>query len=137
MEYITFKRYKGPSPAGRVNIPALSICEVRDGVLYFNSKPICAVHSDVCNAHFAYNEDGNGVHRGYLTQSIRKQLLRKKNETADQHQARWDKIWDDEVSAQYKSQIEEERWFWGDNFYSASIEDLQHIAKLIGAREVK
>lgn len=137
MEYITFKRYKGPTPAGSVNIPALSICEVINGVVYFNHKPVCAVHSDACDAHFAYNGDGNGVHRGHLTSAIKKQLLRKPNETAEQHQARWDKIWEDKVCAPYKWQIDPERWMWGDNFYTAPIEDLQHIAKLIGAKEVK
>lgn len=137
MEYITFKRYKGPTVTGSVNIPALSVCEAKDGVIFYNNSQICAVHSDVCDAHFAFNGDGNGVHRGHLTASIKKHLEQKPNETIEQHQARWNKIWEDALCAKYKWEIDPEYWLWGDNFYTAPIEDLQYIAKLIGAKEVK
>ena len=53
------------------------------------------------------------------------------------HQDRWDKIWDDPRCQQYKCSDRDDFWLWNHDFYNAEIEDLKHIAKLIGAKEVK
>ena len=53
------------------------------------------------------------------------------------HQDRWDKIWDDPRCQQYKCSDRDDFWLWNHDFYNAEIENLKHIAKLIGAKEVK
>jgi hypothetical protein len=137
MEYITFKRYRGKTFGGVVNIPALTILEAREGVLYYNNNVVCAIHSDVCNEYFANNDDGNGVHRGRLTQAIKKRLAVLPGDTVASRQQRWDKVWADELCAKYRDKKDPNYWLWDDSFYTAPIEDLQYIAHLIGAKEVK
>lgn len=96
-------------------------------------KPVCAVFSDCAYEFFAQNDDGQGLLRGKLIQTI-KSTLAKHDEA---HQDRWDKIWDDPRCQQYKCSDRDDFWLWNHNFYNAEIEDLKHIAKLIGAKEVK
>ena len=79
------------------------------------------------------NDDGQGLLRGKLIQTI-KSTLAKHDEA---HQDRWDKIWDDPRCQQYKCSDRDDFWLWNHDFYNAEIEDLKHIAKLIGAKEVK
>ena len=102
-------------------------------VLLYNGKPVCAVFSDCAYEVFAQNDDGQGLLRGKLIQTI-KSTLAKHDEA---HQDRWDKIWDDPRCQQYKCSDRDDFWLWNHDFYNAEIEDLKHIAKLIGTKEVK
>lgn len=137
MEYITYKRFKGKTVSGDVNIPALTRLSAENGVIYLNGQPICAVHSNVGFTNFAANHDGNGMHRGRLIAAIQTRLHRKNQETQESWQARWDKVWDDAICRKYQDLGNPDFWVWNDDFYTADIQDLQYIARLIGVKEVK
>ena len=133
ISHITVKRAKFKTISGEVNIPYGTKLEVGGNVLLYNGKPVCAVFSDCAYEFFAQNDDGQGLLRGKLIQTI-KSTLAKHDEA---HQDRWDKIWDDPRCQQYKCSDRDDFWLWNHDFYNAEIEDLKHIAKLIGAKEVK
>lgn len=114
---------------GEVNLPALTICESDGKIIYFNGKPLCGLTSRNAHQHFARNDDGNGLERGRLTRSIEKTLSQKDND----HQARWDKVWDDPACQPYRREDYEDYWLWGHQFYEGDIEALRHIARLVGA----
>ena len=84
------------------------------------------------NAHLylARNDDGRGLERGALTTAITKRLEKRDKG----YQDRWDLVWEDETSQKYRHPDHEDHFLWGHAFYEAPVEDLQHIADLIGAR---
>ena len=130
MKYITHRRFKQNAICGHVNIPAMSICESLGNIIFYNNKPICAIASENAFQYFAINEDNNGMMRGKLTQNI--QNILSKND--DKHQERWDKIWSDNICHKYKRK-EHNCWIWNFDFFNADIQDLEYIAKLIGAKQ--
>ena len=101
-----------------------------NGILYYNNQPICFETSSIAHSHFAQNNDNQGIKRGQLTTSILKQL--EKHDT--QHDARWQKVWDDPICLKYKRPEFEDFFRFSHDFYIAPIEDLEHIAKLIGVK---
>ena len=129
MEYISYKRFKGKAICGLVNIPANSLCELTSGFIFFNGQKVCYSTSENAHKFFARNDDGCGMERGYLTASIQKQLAKVNN-----HQDRWDKVWSDPVCQKYKRVEHADHWLWNHEFFNADIEDLVHIAKLVGLR---
>ena len=132
MQYITHKRFKDNAICGRVNIPALNICDEQNGVVYFCDMPICYTTSENAHQFFARNNDGQGIKRGQLTQAIQNKLA--KRDSA--YQSRWGKIWDDVLCQKYKREEYDDFWLWNHEFFNASIKDLQYIAKLIDVKEV-
>ena len=128
--YITHRRFKQKALCGDVNIPAMTACEVEDGVIFCNARPICAVTSENAHQYFSINTDGNGMERGNLTQAIQKRLAK----LDAQHQDRWDKVWEDPICKQYKRTDHADFWLWNHEFFDAPIEDLRHIADLVGAK---
>ena len=131
--YIANRRAKFDSISGYVNIPYGTQLEADDKYIYFSGMPICAVTSKNAHEYFSQNDDGNGLLRGKLVHSIKRTVERKDIS----YQNRWDKIWDDPRCQQYKCSDRDDFWLWNHDFYNAEIEDLKHIAKLIGAKEVK
>ena len=129
MEYITHTRFKGVSLCGDVNIPALTPCECRNGIIICNGKTICAASSENGITHFCRNDDGRGMERGRLSKAIRRKLEKKDKD----HQARWDKVWADPVCQPYKRTEYDDYWIWNEDFYNADIAVLEHIARLVGA----
>lgn len=79
---------------------------------------------------FARNDDGEGRERGYLTREI-KSILQKKD---NGYQARWDKVWEDDLCQKYKRHEHKDHWLWNHKFYNADIEDLKYIYQLIGGK---
>lgn len=128
MNYITHTRFKTKAICGDVNLPAMTEVELKDNMLYYQNKPLCVITSENAHNYFARNDDGLGMERGNLTQTIRKRLEKKDN----QYQDRWDKIWDDELCQKYKRPEHKEHWLWNTAFYNADVEDLKYIYKLIG-----
>lgn len=131
MNYIVHRRFKGKAICGDVNIPAMTEAEDVDGVIMYDGKSVCFDTSENAHQYFARNDDGNGMLRGKLTQSIQK-TLRKRDEN---YQARWDKVWDDEVCQPYKRVEYADFWLWNHEFFHADIDVLRHIAQLVGAKE--
>ena len=133
MKYIVYKRFKGKGIGGNVNLAVGTDCVSSGGVIYYNQKQICFDTSKNSHDHFARNDDEQGLLRGKLTQAIQKRLAKQDNN----YQNRWNKIWDDTVCKQYKRHEHLDHWLWNHEFFGAPIEDLRHIANLIGIREEK
>lgn len=130
MSCICHKRFKAKAICGGVNIPATAVCEEVDGFIFQDGKPICACNSENAHQHFARNDDGQGMVRGKLTQAIQKTLAKKdKNQ-----QFRWDKVWGDPICRKYKRVDHADFWLWNHEFFNAKIDDLYHIAAIIGAK---
>lgn len=134
MSYITHNRYRGKAiTGGEVNLPAFTELRESDGVLIAGDQIICTVKSNVAHTHFARNDDGEGMTRGGLTRAITTRMKKRDAEW----QARWDKVFDDSLCQQYKRPEHDDRWLWNHEFYNAPIDDLRHIATLVGAKEGK
>lgn len=71
MDYITYKRFKGKSISGEVNLPYGTILQERGGFLYLGEKPICCVTSENGWEHFRPNTD-----EGQRRQEILEKLYR-------------------------------------------------------------
>lgn len=131
MKYIVHKRFKAKAICGDVNLPALTECECTGDVIRHNGNDICFVKSENAHQYFSINEDGFGMRRGKLTQSIQKTLAKRDGS----HQSRWDMVWDDELCQRYKRKEYSDYWLWNHDFFEADIDSLEYIANLIGAKE--
>ena len=71
MEYITHLRFKGKDLNGKsVLITRGKKLNCINGYLYFEERPICVYRSECARQHFAINDDGQGMTRGDLIESI-------------------------------------------------------------------
>lgn len=127
--YVTRKRARFDGISGPVNIPFGVSAEVRDGFIFYSGQQLCAVTSQNAYDYFSHDDDGQGQKRGSLVTAIRARI--EKRDAG--YQQRWDKVWADARSQKYKRPEHEDYWLWNHDFYHAPIEDLQHIANLIGA----
>lgn len=134
MKYITHKRFKGNSICGPVNIRATTEVQCENGAIYCDKGIICSDHSENAHQFFARDDDGHGMERGRLTQAIMKALAKTKGRDDPEHQERWDRVWNDPICQQFKSDKHADRWFWNHDFYNADIDVLRHIAELVGAK---
>ena len=127
MKYIVYKRFKERALCGEINLPALTKCEEKNGIIYFNDLPLCYITSENAHEYFMINEDGKGIERGTIIHNILVLLRRMDNN----HQTRWNKIWGDTVSQKYKRHEHPDHWLWNHDFYCATLEDLNHIYSII------
>ena len=133
MKYVVHKRFKDNAICGSINLPAMTECECEDGLITYNNTAICYATSENAHQFFAVNEDGMGMERGRLTQSIQKALAKRDGS----YQERWDKVWKDSVCEEYRRKDYEDFWLWGHDFFNADIDVLRYIANLVGAKEAK
>lgn len=133
--YITRKRTKINGIGGAINLPYGTEVDVVNDFLVYHGKCICFVTSQNAYDYFSCNDDGNGLLRGKLVANILNALIRHGEEDTN-YQARWDKVWDDELCQKYKRKEHEDHWLWNHDFYHAEVDDLRYIAKLVGAKEV-
>lgn len=131
MQYISTKRFNGKAICGYVDIPELTVCDTDHGFICWNGDWICSIGSDNSEEFFARNDDGNGLLRGKLTHSIQSAL----ENTDDDYQKRWDKVWADPVCQKYRRKDYDDYWLWEHDFFEADIETLRYIAGLVGAKE--
>lgn len=131
MKYITFKRFKGAGLNGDVNIPFGTELSEFENMIYYDKKPLCYATSQNAHEHFARNDDGQGLQRGKLTQTIIATLSKKD----DLYQDRWDNIWEDILCKPYRNTNFDDYWLWNDEFFKAEIDTLKYIANLIGMKE--
>lgn len=127
--YITARRARFLAICGPVNIPWGTPVIAVDGVLLLGLRLLCATTSQNAHDFFARNDDGDGVERGTLTAAIADELARKNAG----HANRWKKVWRDPVCQKYRRPEHADFWQWSHDFYEAPVEDLRHIAGLIGA----
>lgn len=130
MRYITAKRFKQKGISGDMNIPALSACEEKNGLIYFNCRAVCLTTSENAHAYFVNDSDGNGMDRYNLTSDITDRITSKEG---SERQQILDIMSADPMCVQYRRSDSGEVWLWNHAFYNASIEDLTYIAKLVGA----
>ncbi len=133
MKYVVHRRFKDNAICGSINLPAMTECECEDGLITYNNTAICYATSENAHQFFAVNEDGMGMERGRLTQSIQKALAKRDGS----YQERWDKVWKDSVCEEYRRKDYEDFWLWGHDFFNADIDVLRYIANLVGAKEAK
>ena len=133
MKYVVHRRFKDNAICGSINLPAMTESECEDGLITYNNTAICYATSENAHQFFAVNEDGMGMERGRLTQSIQKTLAKRDGS----YQERWDKVWKDSVCEEYRRKDYEDFWLWGHDFFNADIDVLRYIAKLVGAKEAK
>ena len=128
MKYITCKRFKTLALCGeQLNLPyGTELFADGDILTTLDGKAVCSCKSENAKLHFARNDDGHGLDRGRLTAAIIKTLA--------SCQDRWDKVWADAVCRKYKRADHADTWLWDHDFYNADMNDLRHIAGLIGGK---
>lgn len=131
-KYVAIRRYKKLAQCGNVNIPYGTECIAVNSHIVCDKGIICFVASQDAFDYFSQNDDGNGLERGRLTQTIIKRLERKEYDIT--YQERWDKVWADPVCQKYKRSDFADHWLWNYEFYNAPLFDLQYISKLVGAK---
>lgn len=124
IKYLSHRRYKGKTMTGEeVNLPAMQEVVLKNNILYWNNRPIAFDTSEVAHQYFAVNWDGQGKRRGDLTQFIQKYLYN--------NQEKWERVWKDSLCSKYKRVEHQDFWLWNHLFFSAPINDLEYIVKLI------
>ena len=126
--YIARKRARFLAVCGQVNIPYGTALINQDGFLMLKDQQVCGVASQNAFDYFSQNDDGRGRERGELVGCI----LSKLEKRDPNHQPRWNKIWADPLCQKYKRPEHEDHWIWNYDFFNAPVEDLRHIAALIG-----
>ena len=116
MEYTTYKRFKGKSISGDVNIPYGTILKELGGFLYLNGKPICCATSENGWNHFRPLTD-----EGKYRQELLEELYRwyEKNGCGED-------FTDDKWPGQ-------ENGYWKNRLRTASTERLEEICRQKGA----
>lgn len=127
--YLCRKRARFDGISGQVNIPYGTALICQDGFLMHQNKPLCGITSQNAYDFFSQNDDGMGRERGDLVGRILSRLQKRDSG----YQARWNKVWEDARCQKYKRPEHEDHWIWNFNFYNGPVEDLRHIAGLIGA----
>lgn len=127
--YLCRKRARFDGISGQVNIPYGTALICQDGFLMHQNKPLCGITSQNAYDFFSQNDDGMGLERGDLVGRILSKLQKRDSG----YQARWNKVWEDARCQKYKRPEHEDHWIWNFDFYNGPVEDLRHIAGLIGA----
>ena len=127
--YLCRTRARFDGISGQVNIPYGTALICQDGFLMHQNKPLCGITSQNAYDFFSQNDDGMGRERGDLVGRILSRLQKRDSG----YQARWNKVWEDARCQKYKRPEHEDHWIWNFDFYNGPVEDLRHIAGLIGA----
>ena len=128
VQYIAARRARFGAIGGPVNIPYGTTVEAVDGFLERDGLRLCAVTSESAHKYFARDSDGNGLERGQLIASIIA-IVSKRDKA---HTDRWKKLWADPLACRYRREDHVDFWVWSHAFFEAPVEDLRHIAALIG-----
>lgn len=128
VQYIAARRARFNAIGGPVNIPYGTTVEAVDGFLERDGLRLCAVTSESAHKYFARDSDGNGLERGQLTASIIATVSKRDKA----HKTRWAKLWADPLACRYQRADHADFWVWSHDFFEAPVEDLRHIAALIG-----
>jgi hypothetical protein len=131
VEYIAARRARFNAIGGHVNIPYGTTVEAAGDFLERDGLRLCAVTSESAHKYFANNSDGHGLERGQLTASIIATVSKQDKD----HETRWEKLWADPLACQYRRADHADFWVWSHAFFEAPMEDLRHIAALIGLDE--
>lgn len=128
--YVARRRARFKGLSGRVNIPWGAVLDEQGGFLFYQGRRLCTATSQHAYDYFSLDDDGRGRQRGALVSAI-KATLEKRDAG---YQDRWNKLWGAPAFWRYRRQDHDDFWVWGHDFYNAPVEDLQAIARLIGAK---
>ena len=128
VQYIAARRARFGAIGGPVNIPYGTTVEAVDGFLERDGLRLCAVTSESAHKYFARDSDGNGLERGQLTAAIIAAVSKRDKA----HAGRWKKLWADPLACRYRREGHADFLVWCHTFFEAPVEDLRHIAALIG-----
>lgn len=142
--YIARRRARFQGLSGSVNLPYGTALECRkvylgddpnnfECFLFWKNKKLCAATCQRVKDYFVQDDDGLGKIRGTLVTLILARLgpqEARKGRAAGQ----WEKVWADPVCGRYKRPDNEEHWLWNEAFYNAPVDDLRHIARLVGVK---
>lgn len=131
VQYIAARRARFNAIGGPVNIPYGTTVEAVDGFLERDGLCLCAVTSESAHKYFARDSDGNGLERGRLTASIIAAVSKRDRG----HATRWESLWADPMACRYRRADHADFWVWSHDFFEAPVEDLRHIAAVIGLGE--
>ncbi len=113
-----------------MNIPYGTVLECQDGFLMYENRKLCAATSQNAHDYFSQNDDGRGQERGGLVAAITAKL--EKRDAC--YQARWGKVHTDSLCQKYRRPEHADFWLWNHAFFNAPVEDLRHIASLVGVK---
>ena len=128
VRYIAIRRARFNAIGGPVNLPYGTAVEAAGGFLERDGMRLCAVVSETAHKDFARDRDGSGLERGRLTSSIIAAVSRQDKA----RETRWAKLWADPLACRYRREDHVDFWVWSHGFFEAPVEDLRHIAALIG-----
>lgn len=129
--YVVRRRARFQSLSGQANFPYGTKIDAWGGFLRYEGGRLCVETSQNAHDYFSQDDDGKGLIRGELVGNILKTLGDCKDKN---RQAKWDRVWDDKLCQQYKRPERDDFWIWNHEFYGAPVEDLRHIARLVGAK---
>ena len=104
--------------------------------MLWKGQPLCVDTSQNAHDFFSQDDDGHGEERGRLVSAILTRLEtppKAGEKLRAEIQARWDKVGSDALCQKYRRPEHEDHWIWNHDFYDAPVEDLRHIAALVGA----
>lgn len=127
MEYIIYKDFIGKAICGEVNLPKGTDCTEKGGMIYNGESELCLKRSENAFRYFARNNDGKGIRRGELIDSI-KTILALNDE---HHYERWHRVWNDPACRQFNNNPNADSWVWNYAFYNAEVFTLEYIENLI------
>ena len=131
-EYINRKRYKKKCIQGEVNFPFNTkfIC-TDDGMILYDGKPVCYNTSQDAYDYFVRNDDGQGIKRGELIESIFDLTRNDKAKDKEKRERVWEVLYNDEGIRNKFKRKEHDVWLWNFDFYNASILELESILSKI------
>ena len=136
MQYVTIKHFKRRGIGGEFNIHYGEFLELRDdGLLYYKSKAVCVAKSAAAHEYFACDYDGRGLERGKISHAIIERLEPKNFDSPQERDDFWKKIWKNDLTQKYRRPEHLDYWLWNDDFFNATIEDLEYIAELVGVKK--
>ena len=129
MRYIVTKRFRTEyAICGTVNLPYGTVCEMEDDTIRLpDGRRLCLASSQNGYDFFSRDDDGCGKRRGALVQEIKSRLARRDSK----HQARWDKLWDDDGANKLRNPAHSDFWVWAFDFYNAAIPELERVLALV------
>lgn len=128
--YVARKRARFNAICGPVNIPYGTVLQREGDFILLDGRQICTDTSKSAYDFFSQDDDGKGLVRGELVGAITA-LLDRRDAARD---TRWKKVWNNSLCQKYRRQEHEEVWLWNHDFFNAPVEDLRHIAALVGAK---
>ena len=132
-QYITFRPYEHKALSGRMRLypPGVKFEEMQ-GVIFRDGEPVCNVHSENGRHFFAYDGDGNGMERGFLTYAIATATRK------DREGFRLREYEREEFRSKFPNYVQDSGGFlFTDAFYHAPIDHLRAMADYLHVEKEK